>query len=58
VGPILGFIALSQIKKEPNRYEGKGFAITGIIVGLVLFGIALLVIMFYFFVFFMFFAAL
>lgn len=28
---ITGFIALSQIKKDPNRYSGRGFALGGII---------------------------
>ena len=30
---IMGFIALSQIKKDPDRYTGKGMAIAGIICG-------------------------
>jgi len=58
VGPILGFIALNQIKNEPQRYEGKGFALTGIIVGLCIFGFFLLIMLFYFFMFFMVFATL
>lgn len=28
---ITGFIALSQIKKDPSRYSGRGFALGGII---------------------------
>ena len=28
---ITGFIALSQIKKDPNRFSGRGFALGGII---------------------------
>ena len=29
----LGFKAMSKIKKEPEKYEGKGFAIAGIVMG-------------------------
>ncbi|HEY6804281.1 MAG TPA: DUF4190 domain-containing protein [Pyrinomonadaceae bacterium] len=44
---ILGLVALSQIKKAPDRNGGKPFAIVGIVTGsisLVVFGIWLLVI--------------
>lgn len=30
-GLITGFIALSQIKKDPSKYTGRGFAIGGIV---------------------------
>lgn len=29
----LGLKAISKIKKEPDKYGGKGFAVTGIILG-------------------------
>lgn len=32
---ITGFIALSQIKKDPSRYTGRGLAIGGIVTGTV-----------------------
>lgn len=53
VGAILGYVALQQIKKEPYRYEGKGMATAGMIIGIVLVGIRGLVLMVYivFFVF-------
>ncbi|HRI04877.1 MAG TPA: DUF4190 domain-containing protein [Pyrinomonadaceae bacterium] len=30
---ITGFIALSQIKKDPDRYAGRGFALAGMSIG-------------------------
>ena len=30
---VLGLVALSQIKKSPEKFTGKGMAITGIVVG-------------------------
>jgi hypothetical protein len=30
---VLGLIALSQIKKSPEKYTGKGMAITGVVIG-------------------------
>ena len=33
VGIVLGFIALSQIKKSPEKYGGKPYATAGIIIG-------------------------
>jgi hypothetical protein len=57
VGLILGFIAISQIKNEPHRYEGKGFALAGIIVGISVLGVYLLFFLFYFFFIFMFLAS-
>jgi hypothetical protein len=43
VGPILGFIALSQIKHSSTPQEGKGFAIAGIVVGLVFLALTILI---------------
>jgi hypothetical protein len=46
---ILGSVSLSQIKKDPERVTGKGFAMTGIITGsvaLVLFGVVMLIYIF------------
>lgn len=36
---ITGFIALSQIKNDPDRYTGRGFAIGGIATGAVYFAL-------------------
>ena len=33
VAIVLGHIALVKIKKNPNKYSGKGIAITGLILG-------------------------
>jgi uncharacterized membrane protein len=33
VALVLGLVALSQIKKAPEKFSGKGMAITGIVVG-------------------------
>ena len=41
---ISGFIALSQIKKDPDRYTGRGLAMAGIICGSVYITIYLLII--------------
>jgi hypothetical protein len=30
---VLGLVALSQIKKSPEKYTGKGMAITGVVIG-------------------------
>ena len=30
-GVIIGHMDLSRIKKQPNEYEGKGMAITGLV---------------------------
>lgn len=49
VGAILGYIALQQIKKEPYKYEGKGMATAGMIIGIALFGIRCLFIVVYIF---------
>jgi uncharacterized membrane protein len=48
IGAILGFIALQQIKKEPHRYEGKGMAMAGMIIGIVLVSLRTLFFIFYF----------
>jgi hypothetical protein len=41
---ITGFIALSQIKKDPAKYTGRGLAIAGMICGAVYIAIYLLII--------------
>ena len=40
---ICGHIALNKIKKEPNSYTGKGFAISGLVLGYlgIIIGVAL-----------------
>ncbi len=35
VALVLGLVALSQIKKSPEKYTGKGMAIAGIVIGAV-----------------------
>lgn len=47
IGIVLGFLALNQIKKEPERYEGKSMAQAGIIVGFILLGIKVLFLVIY-----------
>jgi amino acid transporter len=44
---ITGFIALSQIKKDPQRNGGRGLAIGGIVTGLVYIAIVVLVVILY-----------
>jgi hypothetical protein len=47
-GPIaivLGIISLFQIKKDPNRYGGKGMAIAGIVTGAISFVFVALIIL-------------
>jgi uncharacterized membrane protein len=45
VGIVLGFVALSQVKKTGGAQEGRGLALAGVIVGFALIAIfALLVI--------------
>lgn len=39
VGIILGFVALSRIKEDPLRYEGRGLAKAGIAIGFVIIGL-------------------
>ena len=36
VALIMGLIALSQIKKEPDKYVGKPFALAGVMIGSVI----------------------
>jgi len=40
---IFGAVSLAKIKRHPDEYKGKGLAITSLILGLVAFGIGLLV---------------
>jgi uncharacterized protein DUF4190 len=35
VALVLGLVALSQIKKSPEKYGGKGFATAGVVIGAV-----------------------
>jgi hypothetical protein len=35
IGVIFGGISLSKIKKQPNKYKGKGLAIASIIIGII-----------------------
>jgi hypothetical protein len=44
---ITGFIALSQIKKDPQRFGGRGFAIGGIVTAAVFLALYLLFIIIY-----------
>lgn len=44
---ITGFIALSQIKKDPQQYTGRGLAIGGIVTGLVYVGALILIVLIY-----------
>lgn len=39
---ITGFIALSQIKKDPQRYTGRGFALGGISTGFAYIGLLII----------------
>lgn len=44
---ITGFIAISQIKKDPRSYSGRGLAIGGIVTGLVYFvGLFLIIVLY------------
>lgn len=36
VAVVLGLVALSQIKKSPEKYTGKPFAIAGVIIGAII----------------------
>lgn len=36
VAIVLGFVALSQIKKSPEKYTGKPFATAGVIIGAII----------------------
>jgi peptidyl-prolyl cis-trans isomerase B (cyclophilin B) len=53
LGVILGHIALSQIKKSNGFEQGRGLALTGVIVGYVCLGFSLLVLALYIFLFFL-----
>ena len=44
---ITGFIALSQIKKDPGRFGGRGFAIGGIVAGIFYLSIFVLILIIY-----------
>lgn len=44
---IVGFIALSQIKKDPQRYGGKGLALGGIVTAAIYLVIYIVIIMIY-----------
>lgn len=44
---ITGLIALSQIKKDPQKYTGRGLAIGGIVTGSVFLGIYLIILLIY-----------
>ena len=49
-GPVaigLGAYALSLVKKDPNKYGGKGMAVAGIIMGALYFVFLILIILFY-----------
>jgi hypothetical protein len=35
IGVIFGGISLSKIKKQPNKFKGKGFAIASIVIGII-----------------------
>ncbi len=43
----LGVYALSLVKKDPNKYGGKGMAVAGIIMGALYFIFLILIILFY-----------
>ena len=43
----LGAYALSLVKKDPNKYGGKGMALAGIIMGGLYFILLILIIVFY-----------
>ena len=44
---ITGFIALSQIKKDPKTYGGRGLAIGGVVTGLVYIAVVVLIVILY-----------
>jgi len=47
VALVMGIVALVQIKNDPAKYGGKGFAIGGIIMGALYVAIFLVVILIY-----------
>ncbi|MEP6568408.1 MAG: DUF4190 domain-containing protein [Acidobacteriota bacterium] len=44
---VLGIVSLVQIKNDPTKFGGKGFAIAGLITSGLYFGILLLIVLFY-----------
>ena len=44
---VTGFIALSQIKKDPAKYSGRGLAIGGIVTAIVYLSVLLLILLIY-----------
>jgi hypothetical protein len=42
LGTIFSAVALAQINKEPQRYKGKGLAIAGLVLGIVMLGLILI----------------
>ena len=44
---ITGFLALSYIKKDPTAYGGRGFAIGGIVTGVVYFAAIIMILLIY-----------
>lgn len=55
---VFGFIGLSEIKKSPGAFEGRGMGIAGVVLGFVSVGLFLLFILFYILYFVFFFSAL
>jgi hypothetical protein len=47
VAIVLGIVALSQIKSQPNRYTGKPLAVTGIVSGGLYFVVLAVIILIY-----------
>jgi hypothetical protein len=47
VALIMGLVALSQIKKEPDKYGGKPFATAGVIIGALTIAFYVLLLLFY-----------
>jgi hypothetical protein len=47
IAVALGIYALVQIKNDPSKYTGKGFAIGGIVTGGLYFVFLILLILFY-----------
>jgi uncharacterized membrane protein YhiD involved in acid resistance len=44
ISVIIGMVTLTQIKKNPKKFSGKGLAVAGIIVGLIGFLGALIIV--------------
>lgn len=47
ISMVLGIVSLVQIKNDPKKFGGKGFAIGGIVTSGLYFGIVALIILFY-----------